>query len=125
MSDIDRWSDHLDYGKIDPAFKARWVEALRSGRYVRGQTVLHQTAKEEGGADKLCCLGVACVVEKIPAVRHDDTYQYTFGDSVGHRFTPVDGWMGLTREAIHHLVDMNDGTGADFPTIATWIEENL
>jgi hypothetical protein len=43
-------------GKLKPKFKAKWVKALRSGKYKQGQAALNPT---EG---HYCCLGVACVV---------------------------------------------------------------
>ena len=40
--------------KMDPALKAEWVEALRSGEYTQGTGRLRN---DEGGR---CCLGVLC-----------------------------------------------------------------
>lgn len=41
--------------KLKPAIKARWVAALRSGKYIQGRGALHSTAP-----DRFCCLGVLC-----------------------------------------------------------------
>lgn len=41
--------------KLDPEVKAKWVEALRSGKYKQGRYNLHYK-------DTYCCLGVLCEV---------------------------------------------------------------
>lgn len=46
--------------RLDPEVKAKWVEALRSGRYKQGQHVL-QTPD-----GKFCCLGVYCDIAGVP-----------------------------------------------------------
>lgn len=43
--------------KLDPAIKARWLEALRSGRYRQGSRGLNWDDRE------FCCLGVLCETE--------------------------------------------------------------
>lgn len=41
---------------MDPQIKARWLEALRSGKYEQGRSALNT-----GGANgQFCCLGVLC-----------------------------------------------------------------
>ena len=101
--------------------KARWIKALRSGRYSQVAGVLHN---EEG----YCCLGVLCRVD-------------------GRRFLPVSGgfqifdkvirvWREsmpptdllekaqLSKPKAEKLADMND-KGKTFSQIADWIEKNL
>src|ERR1700722_19140718 len=41
--------------KMDPALKAKWVAALRSGEYKQGDGKLHNRTD-----DSYCCLGVLC-----------------------------------------------------------------
>lgn len=53
MTEITRES------KLEPEFKSRLLEALRSDRYVQGRMVLRKKA-EDTGPDAYCCLGVAC-----------------------------------------------------------------
>lgn len=43
--------------KLDPEFKAKWLEALKGGEYKKGENVLYNNIK-----DSYCCLGVACIV---------------------------------------------------------------
>ncbi len=40
---------------MDPILKAKWIEALRSGKYKQGKGVLRY-------GDEFCCLGVLCDV---------------------------------------------------------------
>lgn len=42
---------------MDKAIKARWVAALRSGKYKQGAGVLHNVDK-----NTFCCLGVLCEI---------------------------------------------------------------
>lgn len=48
--------------KINPEFKAKWVQGLRSEEFIQGQQVLKQT--DTDGISRYCCLGVGC--ELIP-----------------------------------------------------------
>ena len=45
--------------KLDPAFKERWVKALRSGRYRQVNAHLRGIDPDTGKLG-YCCLGVAC-----------------------------------------------------------------
>lgn len=48
---------------INEEFKRRWIEALRSGKYVQGHFALHPpTVGDQVVDNAYCCLGVACVV---------------------------------------------------------------
>jgi len=55
--------------KMNPELKAKWVEALRSGKFKQGQSRLH-----DNNADTYCCLGVLCVVASAEWVE-TDTYE--------------------------------------------------
>ena len=102
--------------KMDPALKAQWVAALRSGQYTQGTGFLKRTA----GSTTYCCLGVLCEI----------TNQWPTNNFF------LDSWWDLlptTRvvvEVQHRLGHMNDGTGAEgrrysFSEIADWIDANL
>jgi len=45
---------------LDPAFKAEWCTALRSGKYEQGKSRLLQDGK-------YCCLGVVCAILNRPS----------------------------------------------------------
>jgi hypothetical protein len=46
--------------RMNPAIKARWVAALRSGDYVQGRELLHALGGPDGTEPRFCCLGVLC-----------------------------------------------------------------
>lgn len=126
----------------------KWIKALRSGKYTRGESYLKQ---EINGKTKHCCLGVLCEIynetmkkshKKILTLtlkRHNITN--TKADSVwyfegieGHLPRKVRIWSGIRtcvadyREPTEHiggtLSDLND-TGHSFNKIATVIEKNI
>lgn len=95
--------------------KARWVAALRSGKYKQARKVLK---RQDGKA--FCCLGVLCDIS--PAVK-----KRTEGSEVlGHAALEYAGFSS-SQEAI--LIGMNDQPKGHqhrtFRGIATWIENNL
>ena len=111
-------------------YRAKWLEALRSGNYEQSRTTL----QDDNG---FCCLGVliAC---------HDHN---THGDYVpgtgktfdeGEELSPAGkDYFGLKHDQATILMHMNDGTGQNikgvstpskdhsFAEIADWIEMNL
>ena len=113
--------------KMNPEIKARWVAALRSGRYQQGQGFLNKD-----GA--LCCLGVLCDL-------YDPDAWVATGDGVAHMndsvsFPPmeVNEWAGFDampdeievsiNGCTQGLADHND-SGRTFLEIADAIEEQL
>ena len=52
----------MEYVKMDPELKQRWLTALRSGEYEQGHEYL---ARLDRGEEKpaFCCLGVLCAAE--------------------------------------------------------------
>jgi hypothetical protein len=50
-------------GKLDPDFKKKWVEELRSGKWKQGEGGLH---KQRGDDELFCCLGV-CLALALPS----------------------------------------------------------
>lgn len=117
--------------KLDPAFKAKWVEALRSGAYT--QTKGRLRSPENG----FCCLGVAC--DLIDRDRWSTEVKYNYGDrgyDWGKRLTgfvdePLDDAIGVPRGTARMLSKLNDGDKdsgirrRSFAEIADWIEANL
>ncbi len=98
--------------KLDPELKAKWVEALRSGKFVQGETDLHDCSE-----DTYCCLGVlqAIVgVEKLP--KHKNNWEYL-------NYAEAEA-IGLTKKTQEDLAQMNDQPFS-FGHIAKWIEDNL
>lgn len=109
--------------KMDRELKAKWIKALRSGKYRQGHGYLN-----EGG--NFCCLGVLCDVVD-PDGWTDDYLTVTKGHrlSRGHRLLSqsTKESLGIMDHA-SKLMDMNDGTNEvtkSFVEIADYIEENL
>jgi hypothetical protein len=119
----------LEYPRMDAAVKARWVAALRSGRYAQGRRMLRSRD------DHYCCLGVLCdLVAPQDWTRPGNVYLHEGGDT--EPATEVWVAAGLPRLGWHGVQDalirMNDGSeemlepsGASFAEIADWIEANL
>jgi hypothetical protein len=55
---------------MDPALKAEWVRALRSGQYQQAKGYLVRKFRDDNGATSHCCLGVLCVLRELP-VQYD------------------------------------------------------
>jgi hypothetical protein len=113
--------------------KQKWVEALRSGKYKQGRSVLKNT---EG---RMCCLGVLLDIEtpdgwdaratQIPGeVGHYHHQNGNYSGDFLHRNTRER--HGLTSELedgesiAHRLAGMNDN-GKSFAEIADWIETHI
>lgn len=117
------------YAKLEPEFKAKWLEDLRSGKYK--QTT--GTLREYEYRPKYCCLGVLAeqVVAKGDAWWEGTTLVTPVDEGRPHlRFTTqlntiVTHRVGLDERAQSRLVDMNDNEHRSFAEIADWIEENL
>lgn len=84
--------------------KAKWLEALRSGRYKQGQGRLRDESNQ------FCCLGVLCDVG-VPG-----QWDYSF-------FCGLD--FGISRGYSDMIIMMNDTYRLSFKEMADWIEENI
>lgn len=120
------------------AFNARWVEALRSGKYRQGIGALKEA---QGDGFKHCCLGVACELAGLDSRPSDDEtddacpdacpdeWGFLFGDNDDPAFTlPLESWFvrttGLPSRLMSSLATFND-TGERFSEIADRIEAAL
>lgn len=102
---------------MNPELKAKWLEALRSGRYQQGKTCLR-------AGDAFCCLGVLCdVSEQGKWTDGDSTRYFTVTDQGAYCLFPPTGWLG--REMSNAIVNMNDEQGKTFNEIADWLEANV
>jgi hypothetical protein len=111
--------------KMNKRIKARWVKALRSGRYKQGRNMLRT---DDG---KFCCLGVLCDLHSKSTGTAWGTDGRYFGNSATLPL-PVMEWAGLdlapeltiggsTLFASEH----NDEGSWRFSTIAKAIEAQL
>lgn len=96
--------------KMDPELKAKWLEALRSGKYEQGRGSLCYDGKH-------CCLGVLQdVVGKDQLPRHHLGWEYLDYDQAA----PI----GLTEIVQQNLGRLNDEMKG-FGMVADYIEANL
>lgn len=107
---------------MDKEVKARWLEALRSGKFEQG---LGRFKTSNG---KYCCLGVLCAVEKPAGWDEARRHFFDMGSteySLGTiPYTQRNRWQ-ISDEEHDHLVEMNDFEEKSFNEIADYIERNL
>lgn len=89
--------------------KAKWIKALRSGRYKQGKAELHPTE------DTYCCLGVLCKVARIEKSRWE---------GCGGLWDSLNSELGVSCARESRLTKMNDSDGWSFKQIADWLEKH-
>lgn len=111
---------------MNAKIKTRWIKALRSGKYMQGQNLLHQT--ESGQKEhRYCCLGVLCelaVKSNIippPRIWRSEPSVYNYSGNTGALPFKVKYWSRLSERDAVGLAGMND-SGASFKEIARYIE---
>lgn len=131
------------YSVLPKGIKAKWVAALRSGKFKQAEGVLKTNIRKEVGPHQYetvgaahCCLGVLSEIKKIPCEITDNGNNYDFkyekfpdNDPYGPGYfvsecQPPEGFCGLNENSIGKLAKMND-SGKSFKYIAGWIERYL
>lgn len=121
-----------DIQKMNPEIKARWLDALRSGKYKQTDGRLREKL-----TNKMCCLGVLCDIMH-PERWSEEALTTTSVPFDGDYDTLPPDWLceeaGLDArrpssifdddKAVCRLYTMNDN-GYTFSQIADWIEGNL
>jgi hypothetical protein len=107
---------------MDPEIKAKWIEALRSGKYKQARMALRRD-------DRFCCLGVLCDVAGATWEPFAGEPCATF-PGIETRCAEVlsdeaQNMLGLPFERHEQLWHMNDDEGRSFDEIADYIEANL
>ena len=113
---------------MNQKIKARWLKALRSGRYKQAKGRLR--VEREPGEYGFCCLGVLCDLARKSKIREWDGEFFDGIDDVPPK--SVWNWAGLmepnpvvmTRKGPETLSALND-RGVKFSTIANYIEKSL
>lgn len=107
---------------MDPKLKAKWIEALRSGKYKQGKGNLCHKGY-------YCCLGVLCELLKNRPKFIKYVNPYMKNVSYGGLFAELSvdqcEIIGINYNSTRKLITMNDDIGNSFEEIADWIEENL
>jgi len=112
---------------VNPQWKQKWIEALRSGKYKQTRAKLR---RQTG----YCCLGVLCDlvdskrwVEPPALCCNYFEYRDPTMEGVQPTSMPPDDILittGLLAPLAQQLANLNDG-GASFSEIAHWIEGNV
>ena len=119
--------------KIDPDFKAKWIDALRSGRYKQTREVLRGPVWDDEAQEFVkdqtgyCCLGVACNLTYRgwrPSDDPNNNIEGAFDWRKGLQATDTKGFPFVNNKVAESLAVLND-SGATFEQIADWIEEYL
>ena len=118
--------------KLDPEKKAKWLKALRSGRYTQGRAKLRK--KVSKGKYEYCCLGVyanVCGVDWKPIFNYfgEQIEAYTVDLEYKGSWTVPDGqyipFEMIPLQIQRVLSSKNDTYKWSFKQIADWIEEKL
>ena len=122
---------------MNSTIKQRWIEALRSGKYLQDRGVLRSVR-----TDGFCCLGVLCAlyIQDHSDVQWEQDIEgrcYSISGETGALPSTVMNWAGLTEanpdvkvaddeedEYGSSLAGLND-MGRSFEKIAQVIEEQL
>lgn len=109
---------------MNPDIKAKWLEALRSGKYQQGKSRLRAD-------DRFCCIGVLCDVLNADAWAHSSVEigEFYWRDPQGYKvfaalLPEALETTGLSSDQQDNLIDMNDN-GESFETISAHIEKTL
>ena len=101
-------------------FKRKWVDALRSGKYV--QTTGALTFIVQPGIKRFCCLGVACDLLQDVGEWVDEAFYYQEDYSGNYIPDSLLLELGITNEFQSKLVNLNDDDHYGFDAIANVIE---
>lgn len=116
---------------MDAELKAKWIEALRSGKYVQAKSVLRTVD------DQFCCLGVLgniCAADKWTfhqAERETDNEYWSFENEDSLLPEDFGDTIGVSYKIQETLAELNDGNARtnlkphSFEEIADYIEKNL
>lgn len=106
---------------MNPDIKAKWIEALRSGKYKQGRGYLRTI---DGG---YCCLGVLCDVMDSSEWGESNIMSVLYDGHSTSLPGSVRRMADIPLPVCVKLSDMNDSgsEGSTFAHIAKYIEENL
>lgn len=106
---------------MDTAIKTKWIEALRSGKYLQGTGCLRRE-------ETFCCLGVLCDVVDPAGWQHG---AYCYNGQIRQASLPpnLKGELGLHDDDLEiscgRFVIMNDMERRSFDFIADYVEKHL
>lgn len=101
---------------MDAKLKAKWIEALRSGKYVQTTEWCFRNENEEG---TMCYCAMGVLADIIDPTRR---YYTMWMDDVCLPKSVLEE-IGLSSEVQSKVMNMNDTYGNSFEDIAKYIEE--
>lgn len=118
---------------MDPTVKAKWLEALRSGKYPQTRGKLRRT---EPGINEqnlgYCCLGVLCDILPEHGKFDGSTFMIDIDaanpEPLAYSSEPPTSLLRaiqLQDKSVRHCIRMNDDNHDSFADIADWIERTL
>ena len=113
----------MAYKKLDPKFKAKWVKALRSGRYKQTDNTLREINSK--GESRYCCLGVACNIIDRKAWRTDFAFADDYHLAWGKYPSNETRHLKFVTSAVGSKHSQMNDSGSTFKDIADWIDKNL
>ncbi len=110
----------MAYEKLDKRFKTKWIKALQSKEYPKGE---YKLVTSDG---KFCCLGVCGAIcgLNIEDMRNIGTINRKSGLKGISKVPKQLVGTGFTNPIVDKLVTLND-TSKTFKPVITWIEKNL
>lgn len=115
----------MNYPKMNPEWKKKWLEALRSRRFKQGRGQLK--IFEENNKVTHCCLGVLTEVVDPNHTALQDGAEFLPEDVC--KVVGIDTFMREAGDVQAELSEMNDaiavGPKPGFARIIKWIEKNL
>lgn len=117
---------------MDKEIKIKWLEALRSGKYIKGRNCLRKTTVIDG-ITSYCCLGVLCDIVNPDAWKQrnvltsDAVQTIVISSHLNETGLPafeIKESCQLNIRKCQTLAHMNDD-GKSFEEIAKYIEENF
>lgn len=112
---------------MDKRIKARWLKALRSGKYKQTTGMLKRI--EDNGQPTFCCLGVLCDLHARTKQGKSWEGDTTYDGSTLTLPESVVAWAKLPDQSPDlegsELTEMNDSMEYSFKRIATLIEKYL
>lgn len=112
----------MKYSPMNSEYKRRWLEALRSKKYIQAHGKLRVSMGDS--KKRMCCLGVLCDLVN-PKEWERDFDGYTFRGERGLPDNTVLKETGLTSRKAEKLANLNDDKGYDFKEIAEFVEKNF
>lgn len=114
---------------MNKEFVQKWIDALRSGKYIQGRGSLRIKKDDLFPKPRYCCLGVACEIHPDVKLVNRGTYKII---SQNENFTTkipdgsnIEEDLGLNYSLTKNLMCMNDIQNFSFKEIADFIEENI